>query len=286
MTYDTATSPLNAPDEATWHRMLTAFELAARRMGGLTGPPIDRVWGWRGRTLSGSVEIGSTTHWLRLVSGRVGEISRTFWRGNVTAEERLPSAVPRPRLWARDEWETRPWRYAAEMFEHVVVRPISGVPAPSALVTVGTLPDAWWSALRTSLDTVATVSTPRFTIGPVWAEQLLTDCFGPHRAAAGRWGTCHGDLHWSNLTSPDLVIFDWEGWGSGPEGYDAASLLIHSLLQPELAAQVRDRFADVLDGECGRYAQQVVAAEQFWRRRDTPDDPLVPALHEYAITLR
>lgn len=81
-------------------------------------------------------------------------------------------------------------------------------------------------------------------------------------------------------------MFDWEGWGGGPDGYDAASLLVHSLLQLDLAAEVRDRFADVLDGERGRYAQQVVAVEQLWRRRDTPDDPLLPALRDFANLLR
>ena len=286
MTQDTATNPLNASDETTTHRMLAAFEAAAHRMGGHPGPSEELIWGWRGRTASGPVTIGATVVWMRLASGRVGEITRTFWRGSVTAEQHIPTGVPRPRMLQREEWESQPWRYAAETFEPVTAGPLGDVPAPSDLLLDSPLPDSWWVDLRTALDAVALVNTSRFTIGPVWAEQLLTDCFGTDQAPAGPWTTCHGDLHWANLTGPDLVIFDWEGWGGGPRGYDAASLLVHSLLQPDLAAQVHEKFADLLDGEHGRYAQQVVVAEQLWRRRDTPEDPLVSALVDHARLLR
>lgn len=286
MTQRTASSHLNAPDAPTRLRMLAAFDLAVRRVGGHPGPTIEQVWGWRGRTLSGPIIVGSAVTWLRLASGRTGEISRTFWRGNITAEQQIPADVPRPRLLHRDEWESGPWRYAAEAFEHTVGKPFSQTPAPSGPLPVGSLPDAWWSELRRILDVVGDVTTRRFTIGPVWAEQLLADHFGSDQAASSPWITCHGDLHWANLAGPDLVVFDWEGWGGGPDGYDAASLLVHSLLQPGLAAEVRDRFAGVLDGERGRYAQQVVVVEQLWRRRDTPDDPLLPALDAYADSLR
>lgn len=286
MTQDTATNPLNAPDETTSHRMLAAFDIAAHRMGGRPASSDGPIWGWRGRTISGPVTIGTTVVWMRLASGRAGEITRTFWRGNATAEQQIPTGVPRPRLLQREEWESHPWRYAAETFERVTVQPLGHAPAPFDPLTFAPLSDSWWTDLRAALDAVALVDTSRFTIGPVWAERLLTDYFGTDQASASQWTTCHGDLHWANLAGPDLVMFDWEGWGGGPRGYDAASLLVHSLLHPDLTAQVRDRFADHLDGEHGRYAQQVLVAEQLWRRRDTPDDPLVPALLGHANLLR
>lgn len=266
--------------------MLAAFDVAARRLGGRPGPPAERVWGWRGRTLSGPVILGDTTTWTRLASGRTGEIAQTFWRGNAVAQRDLPASLPRPRLLERDEWETLPWRYAVEVFEHSDTGPLSRAPNPSRPLTAGSTENRWWSALRAALDDVAAVPTDRFTIGPIWTDQLVADRFGATTVGPHPWTACHGDLHWANLAGPNLVLFDWEGWGKGPAGYDAATLLIHSLLLPDLAAEVRSRFADVLDGEHGRYAQQVVVAEQLWRRRDTPHDPLLPVLHDYAATIR
>lgn len=175
MTQSTASTDLNMPDAPTRLRMLRAFGLAARRLGGHPEPPTGQVWGWRGRTLSGPIVVGPTVTWLRLASGRAGEISRTFWRGNVTAEQQIPADVPRPRLLHREEWESGPWRYAAEMFEHVIAKPLSETPAPSWPLATRHHPDSWWFGLRRTLDVVGAVSTRRFTVGPVWAEQLLTD---------------------------------------------------------------------------------------------------------------
>ncbi|MBL0886904.1 phosphotransferase [Myceligenerans indicum] len=284
MTRHTATITTVAPDTSTRSRMLNAFEHATERLDGRAASGAELIWGWRGRTLSGPVIVGGARVWLRLASGRSGEIAQTFWRGNATAQRDLPAAVPRPRLLVRDEWEAEPWRYAVEVFECSDRDPLNTRPVPSRPLAIGSLKDSWWSALRTALDDVATVPTDRFTVGPVWADKLVAEYFGPSDGPHP-WMTCHGDLHWANLAGPDLVVFDWEGWGSGPLGYDAATLLVHSLLAPDLAAEVRSRFADVLDGEHGRYAQQVVVAEQLWRRRDTPHDLLLPVLRDHAAML-
>jgi hypothetical protein len=50
------------------------------------------------------------------------------------------------------------------------------------------------------------------------------------------WGTAHGDLHWANLTGPQLTLLDRERWGRAPLGYDAAHLYISSLTEPSTAA--------------------------------------------------
>lgn len=287
MTHPTPTplAALNLPDTQTRYRMTAAFDVATRRLGARPCPDAEQVWGWRGRTLSGPVTLADRAAWMRLASGRIGEIGETFWHGNAAAERALPMTVPRPRLLLRDEWATHPWCYAAEMFEHATADRLSETAAVSGPLSAPLSP-GWWTTLHAALEVVATVPSDRFTIGPIWADQLVIDHFGQPPAGDHPWATCHGDLHWANLTGGDLVLFDWEGWGSGPVGYDAATLLVHSLLVPDLAAQVRARFADVLDGEHGRYAQQVVVAEQVCRRGDTPNDPLLPALHEHAATLR
>jgi hypothetical protein len=60
------------------------------------------------------------------------------------------------------------------------------------------------------------------------------------------WGAAHGDLGWTNVTTPEFWILDWEDWGSGPRGLDAASLWRASLAVPSLADRVwRERRADL-----------------------------------------
>lgn len=66
-------------------------------------------------------------------------------------------------------------------------------------------------------------------------------------------------LHWSNLTGPSLAILDWEGWGLALAGTDAATLHAYSLPVPEVAAQVHETFADILDTPDGLQARLLVA---------------------------
>ncbi|MCC5580931.1 hypothetical protein IMZ11_35490 [Microtetraspora sp. AC03309] len=68
------------------------------------------------------------------------------------------------------------------------------------------------------------------------------------------------ELHPANLTSAPLTILDWEGIGSAPAGWDAATLHAYTLPVPEVAAQMRRVFADVLDTPAGRFAELAVAA--------------------------
>jgi hypothetical protein len=68
----------------------------------------------------------------------------------------------------------------------------------------------------------------------------------PHGHTSTTWTTAHGDFHYANLCGPDLYILDWEGWGTAPAGYDAATLHSHSLLIPTVAARIREQFADLL----------------------------------------
>ncbi|USQ85606.1 hypothetical protein NFX46_18615 [Streptomyces phaeoluteigriseus] len=62
-----------------------------------------------------------------------------------------------------------------------------------------------------------------------------------------------------NVTAP-LRILDREGWGRAPEGFDAATLYACTLLQPDLAARVRDAFP-VLGSPVGLAAEATVCAQ-------------------------
>ncbi|MFC4906653.1 hypothetical protein [Actinomadura gamaensis] len=65
----------------------------------------------------------------------------------------------------------------------------------------------------------------------------------------------HGDLRWTNLTTRTPFLLDWEFWGLAPAGTDAATLYCTSLLVPDLAATIHDRYRHLLAIPDGRIAQ-------------------------------
>lgn len=258
----------SAPDHRTRDRMLTAFAAACDRLRvrDTCGAP---VWGWRGRTLSRRVVLVESPCWMRLATSPKDRIVATFWRGNLSAEHDLPQSVPRPRLLHFEEHHDSEWSYAVEVFDLSPAAALS--PTPATLDPV-LLTETWWQNLRSALDAVTAVPTRRYTITPTLLNTMMGHVLKQDvpPAPATPWVTAHGDLHWANLAGPGLTIFDWEGWGLAPAGYDAATLLVHSLQCPRTTAEVRRHFADQLNTPAGHYAQQAVLAEHLWIHRDEP----------------
>lgn len=54
---------------------------------------------------------------------------------------------------------------------------------------------------------------------------------------------------------------DWEGWGQGPRGYDHATLLAYSLLQPDIANRVRECFPEL--GSPATWAGEAAAVAEL-----------------------
>lgn len=54
---------------------------------------------------------------------------------------------------------------------------------------------------------------------------------------------------------------DWEGWGTAPTGYDAATLYLHSLPVPDLAERVRKEFCNLLGDPAGRVGELTACTE-------------------------
>lgn len=111
------------------------------------------------------------------------------------------------------------------------------------------LPERWWSGLKTSLESLADASTHRTNSDQQQVTERIQDRFG-HAVdtAVDRWETVHGDLHWSNLVHPQFGLLDWELWGRGPAGTDAATLHCYSrrLLVPAIAKKIHAMFAEEL----------------------------------------
>jgi hypothetical protein len=68
---------------------------------------------------------------------------------------------------------------------------------------------------------------------------------------------------------PRFGLLDWELWGRGPAGTDAATLHCYSLL-PATAKKINAMFADALNSPTGRVAQLYVIARML-RRVDDGD---------------
>ena len=248
------------PDPPTAARMRKALAQAVHDFDAEPDTP-GEFWGWNGRTLSRSV--ASTAYgpcWLRLASAPTGKAGGKLWDGPQDAEALIPRSVPRPRLHQRHLWTEDVHSYLAELYEVVTV-PTVTTDSP-VLQAAPPLDVPWWAALARSLRTIAAVPTGRVAVRQEYLHRAMPEHLGPSVDSTVReWSTAHGDLHWANLTGPELHILDWEGWGLAPAGYDAAMLRTYSLLVPESVAQVDEHLGHILATPAGRFAELVVITE-------------------------
>lgn len=245
-----------APEPAVRDRMLSARGHACALMG-LADTTDGEVWGYAGRTLSGAVHTPTGVAWLRLVSDPQGKSGGKLWEGPREAEQSLPPAVPRPRLLGLCDWSADGWDYRAEHYEFVTTPPVAKSPV---LHRQADLPDTWWQDLHRALAHIALVDTGRQAVREQYIRRRVPEFTGITPGEI-TWTTAHGDLHWANLTGPALALLDWEGWGTAPLGYDAATLYLHSLPVPDVAERIRKEFAHVLDTPVGRIGELTACTE-------------------------
>ncbi|BAJ31003.1 MULTISPECIES: hypothetical protein [Kitasatospora] len=228
-----------------------ATQLQGQAVGG------SESWGWRGRTLSRLVVTPVGDGWLRLVCAPADKATGKLWEGPMAAELSMPPGLPRPRLRRRLTWTDGDHGYLAELYDPVLNRTVT-VDGP-VLRAEPALDEAWWQALASALDSVASVWTSRVAVRQEYLDRAMPQFLGvPVDTTVPAWSTAHGDLHWANLTAPSLALLDWEGWGVAPVGFDAAMLHTYSLLVPEVAAQVRHHLSRVLDTPAGRFSELAV----------------------------
>ena len=263
------------PDPADRRRLTAAHDKAAAALGATpTGEP---VWGWHGRTLSRRAEHPEHgASWLRLVAAPVDKAGGKLWEGTAMASESVPAAVHRPALYGLHDEADDQFAYRAELTGFVDSPVCSADPVLREELE---LPAAWWASLRGDLELLATARTDRVAVRQEYADRAVPKFTGHPAPQVSEWVTVHGDLHFANLILDGPVLLDWEGWGIGPAGYDAALLYAYSLLAPNTASRIRAEFADVLDSPSGRTALLIVATEllQSASRGDHPD--LVEPLH-------
>ncbi|MFD0120201.1 hypothetical protein [Streptomyces virginiae] len=199
------------------------------------------------RSLGGRTERGT---WVRIERRGFERIGTQGWNGTEAAAVLQGIAMPewyQGVAW-REPGEPVMWR--ADELELIASLPVG----KGALVLEDPgLPDAWWEALTSSLDALASQQTPRIatpdtvTITQDEVTQTLKEVF-PSIADTqiSQWTPAHADLTWANVMGPEFSIIDWEDWGMAPRGLDAATLWGNALAVPVLADRVhRERRADL-----------------------------------------
>jgi hypothetical protein len=269
-------------DPEVIRRMRTAFRRACTALTCQPAPQATETWGWRGRTLSLPVLTPDGPAWLRVGCAQRGGISPTLWNGSITAERALPASIPRPRLRTVHDWHDARSEYRAELYDRESAQAASASPT---LTTTPDLPPAWWSSVRALLHDIAAVPTGRTTVHQPFLDYAMPKYLGtPIDTTAPSWSTAHGDFHWANLCAPELRVFDWEGWGQAPTGYDAAVLHTYALNVPTTAATIR-RELDVLNTPTGHHAELVAITQLLHSTTFGNNLDLAPGLQHRAEVL-
>lgn len=159
-------------------------------------------------------------------------------------------------------------RQRAELMTRVPGRPCSPTDALHDALAVSS---TWWDELREALDTLRAVPTHRVHKTQARLDARSREVFG-ETIPVRRRETVHGDLHWGNVFDP-LALIDWDHWGTGPVGTNAATLYCYAQIAPATSRQVRATFADRLDSPDGRIAQLHVLARLLSRITVMGDHP-------------
>lgn len=218
----------------------------------ISGQP---VFGWRLRTIGAPASGPGGPRWLRVVTEFPEWAQGDTWTANMDAN--TITGITKPQVLDVLEWDEQSWRH--QRAEVMTLLPGRAISPTNQLREAVELPDSWWAELRASIDVLRATPTERVSTDQDRVSERIRDALGAE-VCAQEWETVHGDLHWGNLLAPQFALLDWEMWGRGPAGTDAATLLLYSLLVPEIAERVHATFADLFDTETGRVAQLAVAA--------------------------
>jgi hypothetical protein len=136
-----------APSDGVVHaRMVRACQFGADALGCRYGKDL-AVWGWEGRTLSGSVTGPGEAAWLRVACTPADNYRHIFWTGTVSAADIIPPSVPPPP-------PARPARVARRALALALPRRTLRARLRGERrdrrhrPDTARLPDAWWDQVR------------------------------------------------------------------------------------------------------------------------------------------
>lgn len=207
--------------------------------------------------------------WVRLAWRRTEKIDTQAWTGFEAAA--AIEGVPRPEWSAAAVWTDRTRGVVWRADEMTLVED-GALSATGDITADPRLPEQWWIDLRTALINLAEHSTDRVSMSQAHLTRRIHEVYGKAiDTTITDWACAHGDLGYANLCGPNLTIIDWESWGMGPVGWDAACLWSASLTVPALTDRVQALFSDVLSTRSGKLSRLLLCAnvERAFRRTST-----------------
>lgn len=194
-----------------------------------------------GRNIGARVRLHDGTEaWLKV--GGVYARQNRFFLGEPQAAE--ITGVPKPAMLANVEWTRGMVTWGARLMTLI------DAPVVEFDLWAGNraahVSDAWIAALKAALERLAPQPARCATCDPRHVHKILDEHYGVAAPPREAWHLAHSDLHWSNLTAPELAILDWEVWGLAPPGYDIAMLIAYSANDAGLVARLEEAFAETL----------------------------------------
>lgn len=243
---------LNLRDQLTSHVIATA-----ERALSTTLVIRDPQYGWGGKSVGFPEASGN--NWVRIIARPATELHERTWTGEECASVLV--GIPKPSLIRSFRWLDPATQIVWRADEMTLARAPIVSKTPDAMAEPD-LPAGWWAELRGALETLSRHKTERVAARQDLITRRITQFTStPIDAKIPEWRTSHGDLHWANITAPQLNLLDWEGWGAGPRGLDAATLWAFSLGVPALANRIHSEFAADLDTRSGQLARLFMCIE-------------------------
>jgi len=217
--------------------------------------------------------------WLRVVLDDPLYQPACRWNGNVEANAII--GVPKPQVLRWADWQDDgPYRGGGCRLRGEVMTLIEApaISEDGILRNDPALSESWWHDLGSALTTLATHPVP--TEDPVGIVDSTIRGIHYHfdieldadMVSGGlHWVTSHADLHWGNLTRPELFIVDWETWRRAPAGYDVATLYCNSLLHPPTARRLWTQFEEVMGSPSGQFALLSAVCRDLWLAEENSD---------------
>lgn len=222
--------------------------------------------------------------WVRLAWRRTEKIDTQAWTGFEAAAS--IEGVPRPEWSAAAVWTDRT-RGVVWRADEMTLVDEGALSSTGDIAEDPGLPEQWWIDLRTALTNLSEHSTDRVSMGQSHLTRRIHEVYGDAiDTTITDWACAHGDLGFANLCGPRLSIIDWESWGRGPVGWDAACLWSASLTVPTLAERVLSLFSDELSSRSGKLSRLLLCAnvERAYRRTGRKA-PLTDAMADVSESL-
>lgn len=206
--------------------------------------------------------------WVKIAC--VSKDDAWFQAGELTAAS--IAGAPKPDILRDFEWTAGGREWHAIQFSLAPSPAVLG--QPSIAEPPLAIDDQWLIELKRAIDAVNKTPLSRWHVHPGRIARTIGQRFGSKAPyTVDEWQTAHGDLNWGNVTAPNLMLLDWEFWGAAPRGFDAASLLSHSLLDPQLSQRIAATFAGDLDTPSGLVARLYQYARRLKRIEAIGRDP-------------